>query len=567
MILTLCSWAWIGGAAFLCGFAVLQRGFYKDNFMDKGADKYILTGLCLLTAYAQILSLFDGIGGMYPTGILIAACLLILVCFHRELRLYMLQLVKNLKWHHILTIAVVVIYSAAMASYRPAQYDTDLYHAQAIRWIEQFGVVKGLGNLHNRLAYNSSFFCLQALFGMKFFVNRSLHSMNGFITALMLVYGILGCRFLQGRRPAMSDFFRMGLIWFLGLLSTVYNISSSGSDLLAQALLLYICAEWAGLLERHADAAEFGILCVLAVWAVTIKMSVAMLVLLALYPAANLIKEKRWKQVCLLTGMGMVVALPFLARNVVISGYLLYPFEKLDLFSVDWKMPASVVASDSLEIRAWGRGMTEQADYNAPLSQWLPKWYGDLSAGYAVLLWISLACIPAAIGYTVYSVRRKTEWGGQIILLWSCIAGMIVWFATAPLVRYGLEYFLLLPLFFLGVLSERMSLKHLARAGLILAILWSGSSLMTMLRISGKPRLLIPEEYGWCNVEQAQLEGHIFYVGRDSDIVGYHYFPATTHAVKLERIEFRTGELSGGFRVREEYRNVKLLNNGGILRE
>ena len=31
--------------------------------------------------------------------------------------------------------------------------DTPLYHAQSIRWIEDYGAVKGLGNIHNRFAY------------------------------------------------------------------------------------------------------------------------------------------------------------------------------------------------------------------------------------------------------------------------------------------------------------------------------------------------------------------------------------------------------------------------------
>ena len=41
--------------------------------------------------------------------------------------------------------------------------DTGLYHAQAIRWIEEYGVVCGLGNLHSRFAYNSAAFALCAL--------------------------------------------------------------------------------------------------------------------------------------------------------------------------------------------------------------------------------------------------------------------------------------------------------------------------------------------------------------------------------------------------------------------
>ena len=70
---------------------------------------------------------------------------------------------------------------SCVAATMPEVYDTALYHNQAIQWIEESGVVKGLGNLHNRLAYNSSFFALQALFNWASVCGQSLHGMNSFI--------------------------------------------------------------------------------------------------------------------------------------------------------------------------------------------------------------------------------------------------------------------------------------------------------------------------------------------------------------------------------------------------
>lgn len=64
-------------------------------------------------------------------------------------------------------------------------YDSDLYHAQSIRWIEEYGVVKGLGNLHERFAYNSASFALSALYSMKFLLGKSLHTLSGFFAFLL----------------------------------------------------------------------------------------------------------------------------------------------------------------------------------------------------------------------------------------------------------------------------------------------------------------------------------------------------------------------------------------------
>ena len=72
-------------------------------------------------------------------------------------------------------------------------YDTGLYHAQAIHWIEDYGVIKGLGFIHVRLAYNSAYFPLCALYSMRDVTGgQSLHSVSGFISVVMCLYSVYG---------------------------------------------------------------------------------------------------------------------------------------------------------------------------------------------------------------------------------------------------------------------------------------------------------------------------------------------------------------------------------------
>ena len=42
-------------------------------------------------------------------------------------------------------------------------YDHGLYHMQTVRWIHDFAIVPGLGNLHHRLAFNNASFLYAAL--------------------------------------------------------------------------------------------------------------------------------------------------------------------------------------------------------------------------------------------------------------------------------------------------------------------------------------------------------------------------------------------------------------------
>src|SRR5271157_4480007 len=100
---------------------------------------------------------------------------------------------------------IIIIILIETSFYLPKNYDTALYHAQAIRWIENFPAIPGLGNLHTRFAYNSGWFPLSAFFSMKFFSGISFHCLNGFILAISVLYfsgGISGL--IAGKNSSSS---------------------------------------------------------------------------------------------------------------------------------------------------------------------------------------------------------------------------------------------------------------------------------------------------------------------------------------------------------------------------
>ena len=88
MILTVISWLWIGVASLLCGFAGLKLLFFRKKEVTWGIDLCFISGLCVLTVYAQTFSLFYKIGAV-ATGLLLCICVGIGVVFFRDLKRYM----------------------------------------------------------------------------------------------------------------------------------------------------------------------------------------------------------------------------------------------------------------------------------------------------------------------------------------------------------------------------------------------------------------------------------------------------------------------------------------------
>lgn len=569
MILVLINWIWIGITSFLIGFAALEGlGKVTGRQEWKSLELYILMGLSVLTVYAQVFSLFSGVGSGANIW-LGAACLLVFVLLFKQIKRYIDKLISDVHtWYRLipmLAIVGLVLYITAGKTYH---YDTDLYHAQAIRWIEEYGVVKGLGNLHNRFAYNSSFLCLQALFSLKFAVNQSLHSLNGFFTTVILCYGVLTLSFWKKERCKISDFFKIGLFMYFNYLETSLVVSSPGTDILTLCMVLYLSAKWAELLERHEkDPSEYGILCLLAVWTVTVKLSAGLLILLTIYPAVLLIRQKKGKQIALFLTAGVIFVFPFLIRNVLISGYLLYPYASLDLFSVDWKMAASVVADDSKEIMAWGRGMTRREDYSAPISVWFPKWYEGLSGILKGLFWGNIFCLIIFIIYLLGIFFKKKDEYGWGVLGTVCAAQLVMWLGTAPLIRYGMVYMLLLPAFFMGKVQRKLNCRILPWIICAGGIYCGISRMYQVADEFTDTYWKRPADYNWKEAVAYSWEGMEIYVPRGSDSIGYHYFPSTPGAARLESIELRTGELEDGFRLREEYRNLQFNSAGEVVNQ
>lgn len=167
MVLNILSWLWIGITSFLLGFAAMQgigkaTGEGITDYKQDSVEIYILMGLLCLTVYSQIFSLVSGIG-FAATVIVGVLCLVVAIALRIQIKQYFIRLYTQIREKKVSVILIMVAFVLFMllvyiSSGSTWHYDTDLYHAQAIRWIEEFGAVKGLGNLHNRFAYNSAFF-------------------------------------------------------------------------------------------------------------------------------------------------------------------------------------------------------------------------------------------------------------------------------------------------------------------------------------------------------------------------------------------------------------------------
>lgn len=547
MAFVILNWGYILITSFLCGFAFSRLvkkalGYPMENLIE-----LVFFGLIIATAYAQLFSLLGGVG-IAANLLLTAGCILIFAAWRKEITHVIHQKWQKRTLFYKITVVILTLLWCYCTSRGYMHYDSDLYHAQSIRWIEEYGIVKGLGNIHVRFAYNSSFFALSALYSMRGLLGQSLHTVNGLIALLLSVELLEGFR----RRLAPSDFARLGAFYYLTLIYR--DIVAPASDYCVMCFVFYLVIRWLSCLEAgERRAAPYALLCVMGAYCVTLKLTAGVILLLLIKPAYLLLKGRRYREIAFYVLMGSLVLVPWLARTALISGYLLYPFPALDVLDVDWKLPAAAAALDAAEIKTWGRGLQNAALVGLPVWKWFPGWFRETLPAIGKLLIVAdLACAAAtagfAVAFAVCAVRKKaiSEKADCLLMLVTVAISYLFWQLSAPLLRYGYAYVLLLITLVAGFLYQGIRKNgRLVCLAVLLLIAVKGVSLAGYLtETAKKPYYIAQQEYGSYDLERFEAEGISFYYPKSGDRVGYERFPAIPRKIA---VRFRGQDIRDGF--------------------
>lgn len=559
MLTVLFQWCYIFLTTFLMGYGFSYIIEKKLHYKIEKMSSLVTVGLVMATVYAQIYSIFSGVGAAANAG-LIFICLLILCFLRRELAQDGKRYAKKLGGAKGVMILLLVLFWSYVTSRGIIHYDTDLYHAQSIRWIEEYGVVPGLGNLHVRLAYNSSVFALSALYSMRFLLGQSLHTISGFFALLLSVSALSLMESWKEKRFRLSDYARIAAVYYLTTICD--EVVSPASDYVIMCTVFYLVIEWLALLEKTGEEKDekkenivpYALLCVVGVFAVSLKLTAGLILLLVIKPAYVLIKEKRWREIACYITMGLVVIAPWLIRTVLLSGYLLYPFPSLDIFSPDWKIPASAARLDAAEIKTWGRALFDASKVGLSVKAWFANWFQTTLTGTEKLLILAdIVSLFLLLILAVYQLVIKKRYRQlDYFLVMAAVAGSyLFWQTSAPLVRYGYAYVLLLPALTAGWLICRLAKAGKAIYGLVIlaGVMKLAPLLSYAVSVGGQPYYLHQKDYGRYETVSYQIGEEIFYAPKEGDRVGYEAFPSSPARAD---IELRGEGIAEGFRKAKE---------------
>ena len=506
----------------------------------------LLIGMIIVTISTSILNLFIPLG-FISTIILFGGALIIgFVMCRQILGFYFVR--HPLVW---MFLALAFLTILENATHIPSSSDTALYHAQTIRWFETYRIVPGLGNLHHRLAFNSSWLVLNAAFSFAFLGIRSFHLMSGVLFLAVALYFAEGLEGLIQRKLSVSNFVKIILLP-LSFYLFASEISSPATDMPVAFLTWVILLLWVEKLEGQSGMGlrDIGIF-LLSIFALTIKLSAAPLLGFALLVLIEYIIKKRWQRALLLSALGILVLTPWIIRSVILSGYLVFPVSQIDLFSVDWKIPSDQVEAFRNAITGFARlpGKDWESSLNMTIQQWVPLWFGEqtLNQQFFFLIAMFSPLIFPVIRHRYPSITS----GGYTSAYFVLYAGALFWFFSAPDLRFGYGFLaaicvlILSPLFVDLIAKTDKSLKLIPYLLFLFLILYQGYAYWRSFDLpTFRQRLLLPADYLSSRAQACEISNGTVFCRLENGQCNYDVFPciATPHPfVEMRGPTFRDG--------------------------
>lgn len=527
------------------GYFVAKILKIPANFAEKA-----LIGLVAANTVISIISLFFPIN-LYVLILILAGGLIFASYTVDDLK----KLFSSLKANkHVFYYSLPFILTAFIVSLGPPRpYDTGLYHLQTIKWIEEFAVVPGLANLHGRFGFNPNIFTFYAATSLVDIFKQEIFSVN------FTIYSILVLHFIKKvhsifKQDGITNILIFNLIILIDIIFTTSNMSSPSPNFITAVLPFFILASTfkSKALNENNEFKNYIPILILCVYVLSVKLATIPLMLLTLFILFKFSSERR--NILWLPALLAFILTPWLARTIILTGWLIYPFPTIDLFNFDWKVPVSSVIKEKMHVTGWARnpGNLHLDAAQMRMSEWLPLWWNRIFIEHK-LLFAAAIVSPLIAVFRIRLTIIKSNYYAYTITCTSFL-GVLFWLLLAPAIQFG-EPFLVIsaisPLLFFdfNLNSYRVANYRLITILFVIVVIFQGLHAKKITRfdvkqIACKPqKIKVPQDVDF---KTYTISGTGIFVPSSGDRCYDHIVPCTPYPDST--LEIRHSSLQSGFR-------------------
>jgi len=472
-------------------FSTVGKGFvfYFDKNNNYGFFEVFFMGLCVVGTMLNFWSIF------LPTDFysLLFLIILSLTLLFFNLKIYIVSFKNNFNFVKsdkffccLLIIITLIILQTSLIT--PRLFDSYLYHIGAIQWNERYSVVPGLANFHDRFGFNSSMFVLSSAFTFSSILKQTIFIISPLVTLIFFVWLLKQAYFRKG----VNGIFSLLFLYFF-FQQYMLDISSPSSDLLPNVIVAFLILKLLFDFESIHKQPFFFV--ILPLFCITLKLSTAPILLISLIAIYQTNKKNLMTSFKFITFSTFFI-LPWLIRNVIISGYILYPMENLDLFNFDWEVPKLKVIETRNWVYSWAR--IPFTDSSIVMKQSFKDWFNIWweIASIKNRRFLVLALLSPLFILVKILLNPKQKKSLYILPLTIYYLSLLFWLFTAPDIRFSFSVILILSL--LPLLIFKIYLFQIKKS--FYNRFFAISICFILLNIFSKSFKLFEEDYNYQNL-------------------------------------------------------------------
>lgn len=332
MVLILVSWIYITLTAIHLGLVLSSVISLKNNRFFP----VLISGLFAASLLSTLWAVF---GRIHLEFHVFLAGINALVYLKKRRQIHQLyagaiQTIQRCSWPIKVALVSIGLMILAQCSTAPFVIDNETYYIQTIKWLNQYGLVPGLANLHISLGQVSGWHLLQSAFSFSF-LYAHLNDLSGFCLLMGNTFALvqLDRYFKSGNQTALlMGLFPLANVLFFQL------ISAPSPDVpicvLSFVLFYYFIEDF-----KSNEVADFNFLALLGFFILFIKITALALILI---PVLILWAHfHRWKKQLLPIGLlGLLTLVLFVTKNALVSGLPFFPLT-FGRLPVDFAVPLS----------------------------------------------------------------------------------------------------------------------------------------------------------------------------------------------------------------------------------
>ncbi len=380
--------------------------------------------------------------------------------------------------HYKILLAITALIALIKCSLSPMITDNESYYIQTIKWLNEYGYVKGVANLHIFLRQQSGWHLTQSVFNFSF-LYKNFNDINGLL--LIIANGFAFLNLSEFRKSKIQNFLIIGLLPLANVLLLQF-VTAPSPDLPIYIITFIIVFYFIQELEI-VESLHFSHIFLLCLFALFIKPTA---VVLLLFPVILFIKNNKvLRHTPKLLVLSSAVFVLFVAKNFITSGHPFFPLTWTPIH-VNFAVPDELAKLFFERTRIIGSDLSNAEFAALPLFDRFAAW---LSLPGLHGLFNKIAIMLVFI--TPIFLRTKIRSRGWWLVYFVMLVQLFLLAITSPQYRFFLNFILLFGFVITAIIIQKFRILNVT---LYLATAAAAIMLFVPINFNSSNKKVLPSQ-------------------------------------------------------------------------